>query len=234
MEKYNNNDIIENLNLFCKPILERLIDFDGIIRLYNKYTPAQLKDSDEKMNVRWVYLMTERLLAGVRALANEKEELLQKYRKLEERYNDMAEERVSMLNWYEKDKESQIRKFVREKNQAERECNDLKKYVEALHIREKKMMIENERLKKQVEVLEKTLETIKQSGNINGHYMERIRLENGEKIAYKEQASEEKVYQYLTQGYTPVEMAKQLNVSVGTIYRRIRALKEKGITLPEK
>ena len=71
-------------------------------------------------------------------------------------------------------------------------------------------------------------------GTVNGHYMERARVKNGAKTAYKEEASEEKVYEYLVKGYSRKQIAETLNVHVGTIGRRIKALERQGITLPEK
>ena len=75
MGKYNNRDIMKDLDSFCKPVTESQIDFHGIMWLFNRYTRAHLKEGDEQIDIWWVYLMTERLIAGVRALANEKEEL---------------------------------------------------------------------------------------------------------------------------------------------------------------
>ena len=72
MRKYNNRDIMKDLDSFCKPVTENHIDYSGIMWLINRYTRAHLKEGDEQIDIWWVYLMTERLIAGVRALANEK------------------------------------------------------------------------------------------------------------------------------------------------------------------
>ena len=121
-----------------------------------------------------------------------------------------------------------------EKERIERERDEQKGHIEELKTAETKARIENNRLKEQVEMLERTLEEVKQMGTVNGHYMERARVKNGAKTAYKEEASEEKVYEYLVKGYSRKQIAEKLNVHVGTIGRRIEALERQGITLPEK
>ena len=68
MGKYNNRDIMKDLDSFCKPVTESQIDFHGIMWLFNRYTRAHLKEGDEQIDMRWVYLMTERLIAGVRCI----------------------------------------------------------------------------------------------------------------------------------------------------------------------
>ena len=234
MGKYNNRDIMKDLDSFCKPVTESQIDFHGIMWLFNRYTRAYLKEGDEQIDMRWVYLMTERLIAGVRALANEKEELEEKYKRLEESAEENEKENMEMYEMYRQGWEYQMKELKWEKERIERERDEQKGHIEELKTAETKVRIENNRLKEQVEMLEKTLEEVRHMGTVNGHYMERARVKNGAKTAYKEEASEEKVYEYLVKGYSPEQIAEQLNVHIGTIYRRKKALKGKGITLPEK
>ena len=234
MGKYNNRDIMKDLDSFCKPVTESQIDFHGIMWLFNRYTRAYLKEGDEQIDMRWVYLMTERLIAGVRALANEKEELEEKYKRLEESAEENEKENMEMYEMYRQGWEYQMKELKWEKERIERERDEQKGHIEELKTAETKVRIENNRLKEQVEMLERTLEEVKRMGAVNGHYMERARVKNGAKTAYKEEASEEKVYEYLVKGYSPEQIAEQLNVHIGTIYRRKKALKGNGITLPEK
>lgn len=234
MGKYNNRDIMKDLDSFCKPVTENHIDYSGIMWLFNRYTRAHLKEGDEQIDIWWVYLMTERLIAGVRALANEKEELEEKYKRLEEIEKESAKEYTGMYEMYRKAWEYQMKELKQEKDRIERERDDQKGHIEELKTAETKARIENNRLKEQVEMLEKTLEEVRHMGTVNGHYMERARVKNGAKTAYKEEASEEKVYEYLVKGYSRKQIAETLNVHVGTIGRRIKALERQGITLPEK
>lgn len=54
MGKYNNRDIMKDLDSFCKPVTESQIDFHGIMWLFNRYTRAYLKEGDEQIDMRWV------------------------------------------------------------------------------------------------------------------------------------------------------------------------------------
>lgn len=59
-------------------------------------------------------------------------------------------------------------------------------------------------------------------GTYNKCYVQRVRLKNGEKIAYKKRADPEKVSKLKKAGLKSKEIAKKLCVSKSTVYRRLR------------
>ncbi|MHB8129523.1 MAG: HTH domain-containing protein [Mobilitalea sp.] len=75
-------------------------------------------------------------------------------------------------------------------------------------------------LKKKVLELEKVISTY------NGNMLQRAKVKNGMKIAFKKEVSIEKVQELRNQGLSYEQIAEKLNVSRATIGNRIREIKK--------
>ena len=74
--------------------------------------------------------------------------------------------------------------------------------------------------------MKKSLEVL---NDMNGHYRQRLEVQSGKKIAYKESASLKEVFELYSAGRKPKEIASLLGVSVATVYNRINDLKAEGV-----
>ena len=87
--------------------------------------------------------------------------------------------------------------------------------------------LEKADLVEQMNVLQKkVIELEKIISTYNGNMLQRVKVENGMKIAFKKEVSIEKVQELRNQGLSYEQMAEKLNVSRATIGNRIRELKK--------
>jgi len=90
----------------------------------------------------------------------------------------------------------------------------------------KQVMLDNIDMKNDLKQMKKSLEILNET---NGHYRQRLEVQSGKKIAYKESASLKEVFELYSAGRKPKEIASLLGVSVATVYNRINDLKAEGV-----
>lgn len=209
---YENDDILHEFHKIYSNTVVMDIDEEWTQWLFREYTVEDARG--EKVDIGCVNELVSIFISIIRDLrnANIMLQLEKDVRSPEtsDGYNP-AERILDMVN-----------RMKKENDEQKKTIDNQRKSITGLELK-------NESLTMDREVYRKTLDAVKGSGEINGNHMERALVKNGRKTAHIEEASEAKVYDCLLKGYRPTRIARELNVSVETVYRRKKALEKKGI-----
>lgn len=103
------------------------------------------------------------------------------------------------------------------------EKDTLNKKIQQLEDEKKQLRLQMIDLRYHNGLLEKTL------GQMNKGTVQKELMKAGKKIAYKDNASLDRVYELHQRGYSKKKIAEVLGVSLGTIYNRYETLRNSGL-----
>lgn len=97
--------------------------------------------------------------------------------------------------------------------------------LEGIKEENEKLKLENALLRDRCTIAENTIK------EYNGHYATKAALTSGKKLAYKEEISNEDILEMLRTGENRTSIARKFGISRGTVYNRIKKIREAGIEI---